>query len=44
MFLNFKRGQDIYSPKISKEFDYGGSASLNMRIMGRLMSQSILHS
>ena len=24
-----KCGKDIYSPKISDEFDYGGSASLN---------------
>ena len=28
-----KCGKDIHWPKISDEFDYGGSALLNMRIM-----------
>ena len=37
-----KCGKDIHSLKISAEFDYGGSALLNMRIMGHLMSQAIL--
>ena len=37
-----KCGKDIYSFKISEEFDYGGSALLNMRKMGQLMSQAIL--
>ena len=37
-----KWGKDIHGLKISDEFDYGGSAFLNMRIMGHLMSQAIL--
>ena len=37
----FELGKDIYYPKISDEFD-GGSASLNMRIMGHLMSRPLL--
>ena len=35
-------GKDIYCPKISDEFDHGGSASLNMRIMDHLMSWTLL--
>ena len=31
-WIIFKLGKDIYYPKISNEFDHGGSASLNMRI------------
>ena len=38
----FKRGKDIYCPTVSDEFDFGGSVSLNMRIMDYLMSQPIL--
>ena len=33
----FKCGKDIHCPEISDKFDYGGSASLNMRIMDHLM-------
>ena len=35
-------GKDIHSPKISDEFDYRGSALLNMRIMDHLMSRPLL--
>ena len=38
----FKHGRDIYSPKISDEFIYGGSASLNMYVMDLLMSPSLI--
>ena len=38
----FKRDKGIYCPTISDEFDYRGFASLNMRMVGRLMNQSIL--
>ena len=38
----FKLGKDIYYPKISNEFDHGGSASLNMCIMDHLMSRPLL--
>ena len=34
--LIFKLGKDIYYPKISDEFDHGGSVSLNMRIVDHL--------
>ena len=34
----FKSGKDIHCAKISDEFDYGGSAPLNMRIIDRLMN------
>ena len=37
-----KCGKDIHCPKISDQFDYGGSALSNMRIMDHLMSQSLL--
>ena len=38
----FKLGKDIYCPEISEDFDHGGSASLNMRIMDPLMSRPLL--
>ena len=37
-----KLGKDIYYPKISDEFDHGGSALLNMRIMDHLMHRPLL--
>ena len=33
---------DIYCPTIPNEYDYGGSASLKMRIMVRLISRALL--
>ena len=38
----FILNKDITLVQISDKFDYGVSASLNMRIMGHLMSQAIL--
>ena len=38
----FKCDKDIHCPEISDEFDYGVSASLNMRIMDRLLSWALL--
>ena len=37
----FKHGRDIYCPKISDEFDYGGSGSLNMCIINRPFNEPI---
>ena len=37
-----KCGNDIDGPMISDKFNYGGSASLNMRIMDHLMRWTIL--
>ena len=37
----FKLGKDIYCPKILEDFDYGGSASLNMCIMDHLRKQPL---
>ena len=36
-WIILKCGKDIHCPKISGEFDYGGSASLNMCIMDHLI-------
>ena len=38
----FKHGKEINCTEISHEFDYGVSASLNMRIMDHLMRRSIM--
>ena len=38
----FELGKDINYPEISKDFNHGGSASLNMRIMDHLMSRPLL--
>ena len=38
----FKIGKDIDCPKISDVFDYGAPASLHMRIINHLITQSIL--
>ena len=35
-------GKGIYCPKISDEFDHGGSASFDMRKMDNLMSRPLL--
>ena len=40
--LFFKLDMDIHCPKISDEFDYGGSASLNMCRKDHLMSQPVM--
>ena len=41
-WIILKCGNGIHCLRISGEFDYGGSASLNTRIMGRLASRSDL--
>ena len=42
LMVHFQTGKDIYCPKASGKFDNGGSASLNMHIMGHSMSRPLL--